>query len=101
MVPYGRINRLLGYPAEARLLVSNADDFGMCHAVNEAIIGTLQTGIICSITPMVLCPWAQHAMHFLAKYSTVAFGVHLAAVSERADARFSDAGKFGQRLSGF
>ena len=31
-------NRLLGYPAAARLLLINADDFGMCHAVNEAIL---------------------------------------------------------------
>ncbi len=37
----GLTNRLLGYPADARFLIVNADDFGMCHGVNEAIIGTL------------------------------------------------------------
>jgi hypothetical protein len=29
---------LLGYPADARLLIVNADDFGMCHAVDEAVM---------------------------------------------------------------
>ena len=28
----GQTNRLLGYPPDARLLIINADDFGMCHA---------------------------------------------------------------------
>ena len=38
----GQTNRLLGYPADARLLIINADDFGMCHAVSEAIFGALK-----------------------------------------------------------
>ena len=36
----GQTNRLLGYPPDARLLIINADDFGMCHAVNQAIVGS-------------------------------------------------------------
>jgi hypothetical protein len=39
----GQTNRLLGTPADARLLIINADDFGMCHAVNDAIIRELRT----------------------------------------------------------
>ncbi len=35
-------NRLLGYPEDARLLIVNADDFGMCNSTNEAIIRTLR-----------------------------------------------------------
>ena len=49
-------NRLLGYPADARLLLVNADDFGMCHAVTAAIIRTLQDGIVTSCSIMVPCP---------------------------------------------
>ena len=37
-------NRLLGYPDDARLLIINADDFGMCHAANAAITRSLKDG---------------------------------------------------------
>ena len=78
-------NRLLGYPADARLLILNADDFGMCNSTNEAIMRTLQEGLIRSTTLMVPCPWAKHAMHFLADHPEIAFGVHLTVISDPAD----------------
>jgi predicted glycoside hydrolase/deacetylase ChbG (UPF0249 family) len=84
----GQANPLLNYPADARLLIINADDFGMCHATNEAIIRTLQAGVVCSTTLMVPCPWALHAMHFLADHPQVHFGVHLTVISEWADYRW-------------
>ncbi len=81
-------NRLLGYPANARLLIINADDFGMCHSVNQAIVGALKEGLVRSTTLMVPCPWAWHAMHFLADHPEIPFGVHLTVVSEWADYRW-------------
>jgi chitin disaccharide deacetylase len=81
-------NRLLGYPADARLLIINADDFGMCHAVNEAIVSTLQTGIVRSTTLMVPCPWALHAIHFLADHPEIPCGVHLTVISDWVDYRW-------------
>ena len=84
----GQTNRLLGYPAEARLLIINADDFGMCHATNQAIIQTLQAGLVRSTTLMVPCPWALHALHFLAAHPEIPFGVHLTAISEWPDYRW-------------
>lgn len=78
----GRANRLLGYPDDARLLIINADDFGMCHAVNDAVIRVLEKGLLRSATLMVPCPWALHALHFLADHPKVAFGVHLTVISE-------------------
>jgi predicted glycoside hydrolase/deacetylase ChbG (UPF0249 family) len=78
-------NRLLGYPDDARLLIINADDFGMCHSVNDAVFGAFQNGLLRSTTLMVPCPWAPHAMHFLADHPEVAFGVHLTAIAEWPD----------------
>jgi len=78
----GQTNRLLGYPADARLLIINADDFGMCHAVNAAIIGTLKAGVVQSTTLMAPCPWARFAMRFLAEHPEVPFGVHLTAICD-------------------
>ena len=88
MSTHSQTNRLLGYPADARLLIINADDFGMCHAVNEAIIGSLQQGIVQSTTLMVPCPWALHAMHFLADQPEIPYGVHLTVISDWVDYRW-------------
>ena len=88
MAPNGRTNQLLGYPADARLLIVNADDFGMCHAVNEAIFRVLKDGIARSTSLMVPCPWMLHATHFLADHPEIPFGIHLTAVSEWADYRW-------------
>ena len=84
-------NQLLGYPDDARLLIINADDFGMCHAVNQAIIGTLKDGVVCSTTLMVPCPWMPHALHFLAGHPDIPFGIHLTVISEWADYRWGPA----------
>jgi predicted glycoside hydrolase/deacetylase ChbG (UPF0249 family) len=70
-------NRLLGYPDDARLLLINADDFGMCHVINEAIFRTLKDGLVRSTSLMAPCPWALHAMHLLGENPDIPFGVHL------------------------
>jgi chitin disaccharide deacetylase len=84
----GQTNRQLGYPADARLLIINADDFGMCHAVNRAIMQTLQAGVVRSTSLMVPCAWALHAMRFLADHPEIPFAVHLTAISEWRDYRW-------------
>lgn len=81
-------NRLLGYPPEARLLIVNADDFGMCHAVNEAVIRAFTKGVLRSTTLMVPCTWSLHAMHYLADHPEIPFGVHLTVISEWAEYRW-------------
>jgi len=81
-------NELLGYPADARLLILNADDFGMCHAVNEGVMRALPVGVLRSTTVMVPCPWARHALRFLADHPELPFGVHLTVISDWADYRW-------------
>jgi predicted glycoside hydrolase/deacetylase ChbG (UPF0249 family) len=73
---------MLGYPGDARLLIINADDFGMCHAINEAIIRTLESGLVRSTSLMVPCPWALHAIHFLKENPDIPFGVHLTVICD-------------------
>jgi hypothetical protein len=75
-------NELLGYPPDARLLILNNDDFGMCHAINEGVLQTIRRGAASSCTLMAPCPWALHAMHLLKENPDIPFGVHLTAVSE-------------------
>jgi predicted glycoside hydrolase/deacetylase ChbG (UPF0249 family) len=81
---HAKLNKLLGYSAEARLLIVNADDFGMCHAENEATIRAIQQGLASSCTLMVPCPWARHGMHLLKQNPDIPFGIHLTIISEYA-----------------
>ncbi len=78
----------LGYPADARLLIVNADDFGMCYAVNEAIIGALKAGVVRSTSLMVPCSGYSHAAQFLADHPETPFGVHLTAISDSVQNRW-------------
>jgi len=64
----------LGYPADAKLLIVNADDLGFCHSANVAVYDALRTGLVTSATLMVPCPWAREAA---ARYRGEDVGVHL------------------------
>lgn len=86
-------NQLLGYSDTARLLIVNADDFGMCHANNAATVAAFREGILTSTTLMAPCPWAPHAIALLRENPDLPFGVHLTIVSER------EAMRWGPRAS--
>src|SRR5829696_5368356 len=88
VVSHLRANELLGYPADARLLIINADDFGVYRAVNAAILRALTEGVVRSTTLMAPCPWALHAMRLVRDHRDIACGVHLTVVSEFADYRW-------------
>ncbi len=45
----------LGWPRGARVLMIHADDAGMSHASNEAIIATLEAGTVTSFSIMMPC----------------------------------------------
>ncbi|MFJ4223015.1 polysaccharide deacetylase family protein [Microbacterium sp. NPDC089695] len=72
----------LGLEPGARAVIVNADDFGMCHAANTAIIRLLSTGRIDSTTVMVPCAWAPEALAFAASRPDLDVGVHLVLTSE-------------------
>jgi predicted glycoside hydrolase/deacetylase ChbG (UPF0249 family) len=75
-------SELLGYPSGARVLIVNGDDLGMYHAVNVAIVRSMEEGIATSCSLMVPCPWALHAMHLLRDRPHLPFGVHLTLVCD-------------------
>jgi len=88
MAPKSQTNQLPGYPADARLLIVNADDFGMCNSINEAIIGALKEGVVRSTSLMIPCPWTLHATRFLADHPEIPFGIHLTAISDSVNNRW-------------
>lgn len=72
----------LGYTADARLLLVNADDFGMCHDQNEGVIRGLTEGVFTSSTILVTCPWFEEAAEFARKNPGADLGVHLTLTAE-------------------
>ncbi|GAB3595874.1 polysaccharide deacetylase family protein [Microbacterium tumbae] len=72
----------LGLPADARAIILNADDFGMCHAANTAVTELLVSGHLDSTTLMVPCPWAPEALAFARAHRHLDIGVHLVLTSE-------------------
>jgi predicted glycoside hydrolase/deacetylase ChbG (UPF0249 family) len=75
-------NQLLGYPDDARLLLLNCDDFGMCHSNNAATLQALTAGIATSASIMMPCPAAPEAVQILRDHPDLPFAVHLTLVSE-------------------
>jgi hypothetical protein len=67
----------LGYPANSRLLVIHADDFGMMHTVNHAIEDAFQNHWITSASIMVPCPWFPEVARWAKAHPDADLGIHL------------------------
>jgi chitin disaccharide deacetylase len=75
----GNLAQRLGYPADAKLVIINADDLGSCHSANVGVYECLATGTVTSATLMVPCPWAREAS---SRYRGEDIGVHLTVNAE-------------------
>jgi hypothetical protein len=76
------VAQFLGYADDARLLIINADDFGMCHAENVATIAGVEQKAFCSATIMVPCAWFAEAAAFARRTPDADLGVHITHTSE-------------------
>src|SRR6266849_4173103 len=78
----------LGYPANSRLLVLHADDFGMLHSVNRATSEALTNKWITSASILVPCPWFPEVARFAREHPEWDLGIHLALTSEWTSVRW-------------
>jgi len=69
----------LGYSDDAKLLILNCDDLGMCHSANVGVYDVMRDGLATSASLMVPCPWARGAV---AGYRGDDVGVHLTVNAE-------------------
>jgi chitin disaccharide deacetylase len=69
----------LGYRDDAKLLILNCDDLGMCNSANLGVYDALRSGLATSASLMVPCPWARGAV---AGYRGDDIGVHLTVNAE-------------------
>ena len=58
-----------------RRLIVQGDDFGMCHAVNQGIAQSFESGILTQASTMAPCPWISEAAA-LATQLRIPIGVH-------------------------
>ncbi|QHW34549.1 ChbG/HpnK family deacetylase [Paenibacillus rhizovicinus] len=72
----------LGYDPTDRLLIINADDFGVCHSTNLGIQMLLEERTVSSATIMMPCAWAREAAQWSASRAHLDVGVHLTFTSE-------------------
>lgn len=68
----------LGYPANARLLIIHADDFGMMHTVDTAIEEAFEKHWITSASILVPCPWFPEVAQWAKTHPDADLGIHLA-----------------------
>jgi predicted glycoside hydrolase/deacetylase ChbG (UPF0249 family) len=59
-----------------RLLIVNADDFGLSGGVNEGILAAHQSGIVTSTSLMVLAPAAAEAAQVAQRHPELSVGLH-------------------------
>lgn len=74
---------LLGFPKNTKLLIVNADDYGVCHSCNLGVESALEKGFATGTTLMMPCPWILESLEYLKKrniYSSA--GIHITTNSE-------------------
>jgi hypothetical protein len=64
-----------------RYVILHADDFGMCHSTNQAIVRLFEKRAITSTTLMANCPWSLEAAQAAVRLG-LDTGVHLTTTSE-------------------
>jgi predicted glycoside hydrolase/deacetylase ChbG (UPF0249 family) len=72
----------LGYNEGDRLLLVNADDYGLSRSVNKASQELLESGDISSATLMTPCAWARDAALWSAERPQLDVGIHFTFTSE-------------------
>ena len=68
-----------------KYLIINADDFGLCHSANAAVMDLFESGNLLSSTVMVPCPGADEAIEFSINNPQYAIGIHLTHTNEWQD----------------
>jgi len=72
----------LGFAPDARVLIINADDFGMCHSANVGTIRAFTSGGVTSSTMMAPCPWFTESAQWAKEHPRASVGVHLTLTNE-------------------
>jgi chitin disaccharide deacetylase len=67
---------LLGYPADSKLLILHADDLGLSHSTNMAVIKAFENNAVSSASIMVPCPWFPEIADYVKSHPGLDVGIH-------------------------
>lgn len=67
-------------PSEERLLIVNADDYGLTRRTSETIVRLHDEGIVTSTSALVLAPAFEPSASLVAGHPTLGVGIHLCLV---------------------
>ena len=87
--PANTLAQRLGYPADSRLLIIHADDFGMMHTVDTATEEALEKHWITSASILVPCPWFPEVAQWTRTHPDADLGIHLALNADWTSYRWS------------
>jgi predicted glycoside hydrolase/deacetylase ChbG (UPF0249 family) len=66
----------LGYPADSKLLIIHADDLGLSHSTNMAVIKAFENNAVTSGSIMVPCPWFPEIAAYVKDHPGLDVGIH-------------------------
>lgn len=76
------LSERLGYQANAKLLIIHADDLGLSHSTNMAVIKAFEEGGVTSGSVMVPCPWFPEIADYVKLHPGMDVGIHTTLTSE-------------------
>lgn len=91
--------KALGYNEGDKLLLVNADDYGLCHSVNKGIQQLLLDEIVSSATLMLPCAWARDGALWSARHPELDVGIHFTFTSEWDSYRWGPVNRQGRSAS--
>lgn len=80
--PSKNLAEKLGYNPDAKLLIIHADDLGLSHATNSAVIELFKNHPTVSGSIMIPCPWFPEMAEFAKSNTHLDLGIHLTLTSE-------------------
>ncbi len=86
---YTKILKHMGFNDKDRIVIFNADDFGMSESSISAVEDLADVGILSSASIMPTCPWFMAAAKWSSNNPDFSVGVHLSLTSEWPDYRWS------------